>query len=137
MAQPELAAVRLVAATLPGHAGTPPPDDFSIENYGRLAAKLAAGVSCDVVVGFSMGATVALEMAASDAFSGPLVLLGLSLSTEDEPLFFRAIDRLGVVMGSLPCAAMLKMIGIAVKQARVPRTAVLNSSPTSARTTRA
>jgi pimeloyl-ACP methyl ester carboxylesterase len=120
MAQPELAAVRLVAATLPGHAGTPPPDDFSIENYARLAAELAASVSCDVVVGFSMGATVALEMAASGAFSGPLVLLGLSLSREDEPVFFRAIDRLGVVMGSLPCAAMLKMIGIAVKQARVP-----------------
>ena len=32
MAQPALA-VRLVAATLPGHGGTPPPDDLSIENY--------------------------------------------------------------------------------------------------------
>jgi pimeloyl-ACP methyl ester carboxylesterase len=37
MAEPALAEVRLVAATLPGHGGTPPPDDFSIENYARLA----------------------------------------------------------------------------------------------------
>ena len=79
MAQPALASVRLVAVTLPGHAGTPPPDDFSIENLARLAAELAADVGCDVVVGFSMGASVALEMAASAAFSGPVVLLGLSL----------------------------------------------------------
>jgi pimeloyl-ACP methyl ester carboxylesterase len=27
MAEPALAGTRLVAATLPGHAGTPPPDD--------------------------------------------------------------------------------------------------------------
>ncbi len=120
MAQPSLASVRLVAATLPGHAGTPPPNDFSIENYARLATELAAEVNADVVVGFSMGASIALEMAASGAFSGPVVLLGISLSTQDEPMFFRAIDRLGVVLGSLPCAAMLKMVGIAIKQARVP-----------------
>jgi pimeloyl-ACP methyl ester carboxylesterase len=120
MARPALVGVRLVAATLPGNGGTPPPDDFSIENYARVAAELAADVCCDVVVGFSMGASVALEMAASGAFSGPVVLLGLSLSRQDEPVFFRAIDRLGVVLGSLPCAAMLKMIGMATKQARVP-----------------
>jgi pimeloyl-ACP methyl ester carboxylesterase len=119
MAQPELAPVRLVAATLPGHGGTPPPDDFSIENLARLAAELAADVNCDVVVGFSMGATVALEMAASGGFSGPVVLLGLSISTQDEPVFLRAIDRLGAVLGHMPCAAMLKMIGIATKHARI------------------
>jgi surfactin synthase thioesterase subunit len=72
MAQPALASVRLVAVTLPGHAGTPPPDDFSIEDLARLAAELAADVSGDVVVGFSMGASVGLEMAASGAFSGPV-----------------------------------------------------------------
>jgi pimeloyl-ACP methyl ester carboxylesterase len=68
MAQPALAGTRLVAATLPGHAGTAPPEDFSVESYARLAAKLAAENGCDVVVGFSMGATVAFEMAASGIF---------------------------------------------------------------------
>jgi pimeloyl-ACP methyl ester carboxylesterase len=120
MAQPALAGVRLVAVTLPGHGGTPPPEDFSIENYARLAAKLAADLGCDVVVGFSIGASVALEMAASGAFLGPVVLLGASLSPQDEPAFLRAIDRLGVVLGSLPSTAMLKMIPMAAKHARVP-----------------
>jgi pimeloyl-ACP methyl ester carboxylesterase len=82
--------------TLPGHGGTPPPEDFSIENYARLTAGLAAGFGCDVVLGFSLGASVALEMAASGAFCGPVVLLGPSLSPKDEPGFFRAIVWLGV-----------------------------------------
>ena len=56
-----------------------PPEDVSIENYARLTAELAADLGCDVVVGHSMGANVALEMAASGAFSGPLVLLAPSL----------------------------------------------------------
>ena len=55
MAEPALAGTRLVAATLPGHAGAPPPDDYSVENYARLTAKLATKVGADVVVGFSMG----------------------------------------------------------------------------------
>ena len=33
---------------------------------------------------------------------------------------FNAIHRLGDVLGSLSCAAMLKLVAIAVKQARVP-----------------
>ncbi len=116
MAQPLLAGTRLVAATLPGNVGTPPPNDFSVENYARLAAELAAGNDCDVVVGFSMGATVALEMAASGAFKGPLVLLGVSLSRGDEPAFFRAIVD---VLGGLPCAMLMRMSAIAVRSARV------------------
>ena len=119
MAQPVLAGTRLVAATLPGNVGTPPPTDFSIENYARLAAELAATHNCDVVVGFSMGASVALEMAASGAFKGPLVLLGISLSQRDEPAFFRAIVRLGTVLGSLPSAMLMRMTAIAVRTARV------------------
>ena len=119
MAQSALAGVHLVAATLPGHGGTPPPEDFSIENYARLAAELAADVGCDVVVGFSIGATVALEMAASRSFPGPVVLLGPSLSRPDEPAFLRAMDRLGSVLGHLPSTAMLRMIPIAAKHARV------------------
>jgi pimeloyl-ACP methyl ester carboxylesterase len=64
MAQPALSGVRPVAVTLPGHAGAPPPGDFGIETYARLTAGLAAGLGCDAVVGLSLGATVALEMAA-------------------------------------------------------------------------
>ena len=119
MAQPVLAGTRLVAATLPGNVGTPPPTDFSIENYARLAAELAADNDCDVVAGFSMGASVALEMAASGAFKGPLVLLGVSLSDRDEPAFFRAIVRLGDVMGGLPSAMLMRLTAIAVRSARV------------------
>src|SRR4051795_6907512 len=95
MAEPALAEMRLVAATLPGNAGAPPPDDYSVENYAGFTAELATKVGADVLVGFSMGATVALEMVASGAFSGPVVLLGISLSPEDEAAFFRAICRLG------------------------------------------
>ena len=120
MAQPVLAGVRLVAVTLPGHGGTPPPEDFSIENYARLAAKLAVDLGCDAVVGFSIGSSVALEMAASGAFLGPVVLLGISLSPQDEPAFLRIMNRLGGVLGSLPSTAMLKMIPMAAKHARVP-----------------
>jgi pimeloyl-ACP methyl ester carboxylesterase len=119
MAQPLLAGTRLIAATLPGHAGTPPPNDFSVENYARLATELAADNDCDVVVGFSMGASVALEMAASGAFKGPLVLLGVSLSRRDEPVFFRAIVRLGDLLGALPSAMLMRMSAIAVRSARV------------------
>jgi pimeloyl-ACP methyl ester carboxylesterase len=119
MAQPVLAGTRLVAATLPGNVGTPPPTDFSIESYAQFAAELAANYNCDVVVGFSMGASVALEMATSGAFKGPLVLLGISLSERDEPAFFRAIVRLGTVLGSLPSAMLIRMTAIAVRTARV------------------
>lgn len=44
MAQPVLAGMRLVAATLPGNVGTPPPTDFSIENY--VAAR--RGARCEL-----------------------------------------------------------------------------------------
>src|ERR1700757_2678714 len=73
MAEPALAGVRMVAVTVPGMGGTPAPKDLSIENLARLAAQCAADLGCDVVVGFSMGANIALEMAASGAFRGPLV----------------------------------------------------------------
>jgi pimeloyl-ACP methyl ester carboxylesterase len=119
MAQPALSGVHLVAVTLPGHAGAPPPEDFSIETYARLAANLAADLGCDAVAGFSIGATVALEMAASGAFRGPVVLLGISLSSRDEPAFLRALNWLGGVLGSLPCAVMLRLIGLATRQTRV------------------
>src|SRR4051812_19899607 len=118
MAEPALADLRLVAVTLPGHAGASPPDDYSIENYAQLISELATKVGADVVVGFSMGASVALEMCVSGAFAGPAVLLGISLSTKDEPAFFRALVRLGGVLGGLPAAVLAKGAASMVK--RIP-----------------
>ena len=120
MAEPALADARLVAVTLPGHAGAPRPDDFAIEEYARITADLATSRGADVVVGFSMGATVAYEMVVSGAFEGPVVLLGVSLSAADEPGFFRAIIRLGSILGTLPCAVLKKGAASMVKQAAVP-----------------
>src|SRR3954449_3984439 len=108
MAEPALAEMRLIAVTLPGHAGAPPPDDYSVENYARLTSELATKVGADVVVGFSMGATVALEMIGSGGLTGPAVLLGISLSADDEPAFFRAVVLLGSVLGSVPAAVLAK-----------------------------
>jgi pimeloyl-ACP methyl ester carboxylesterase len=108
----------LIAVTLPGHAGASPPDDYSIENYAQLTSELATKVGADVVVGFSMGASVALEMCVSGAFVGPAVLLGISLSTKDEPAFFRALVRLGSVLGGLPAAVLAKGAASMVK--RIP-----------------
>jgi pimeloyl-ACP methyl ester carboxylesterase len=110
--------MRLIAATFPGNAGAPPPDDYSIENYARLTAELASKVGANIVVGFSMGATVALEMVASRAFAGPVVLLGVAPSTKDEPAFFRAIIRLGSVLGNLPVTVLRKGAASMVK--RIP-----------------
>lgn len=118
MAEPSLAAHRLVAATLPGHAGAPPPEDYSMENYARLASELASTAGADVVVGFSIGASVALEMVVSGGFVGPAVLLGISLSAADEPAFFRGIVRLGSVLGGFPASLLATVAGSMVK--RIP-----------------
>jgi pimeloyl-ACP methyl ester carboxylesterase len=107
----------MLAVTMPGHAGAPPPEDFSNEAYARITAELAKSVEADVVVGFSMGAVVAYEMVVSGAFAGPVVLLGISLSTADEPRFFRAIIRLGSILGTLPAAVLRKGAGSMVKHA--------------------
>jgi pimeloyl-ACP methyl ester carboxylesterase len=120
MAEPALAGVRMIAVTVPGMGGTPAPEDLTIENFARLAAQCAADLDCDVVVGFSMGANIALEMAGSGAFRGPLVLLAPSFSRRDEAVFFRLLDRLARVLGHLPFTAMLKMMGPAMKQVPLP-----------------
>jgi pimeloyl-ACP methyl ester carboxylesterase len=127
MAEPALAAVRLVAVTMPGHAGAPPPENFSPEEYARITADLAQDENADVVVGFSMGAMVAYEMVVSGAFSGPTVLLASSFSPPDEPAAFRALIRLGSVLGTLPAAAMKKGAAGMVNKAALPpdRKAVL------------
>lgn len=120
MAEPSLAGVRLVAATMPGHAGAPPPDDFSADHYVQIAEELTKSQHADVVVGFSMGAQVAFNMVTSGAFDGPVVLAGISLSSPDEPLFFRALMRLGSVLGTLPAALLKKGIVPMVNKAPIP-----------------
>src|SRR3954451_2968690 len=122
LAEPRLkeASVRFVAATLPGYAGTQPPDELSMDNYARLAGKLAADFGCEAVVGHSLGANVAIEMLAAGHFSGPLVLLAPSFSRKDESKFPRVLDRIGRVLGHLPYAAMLKVIGPAMKGSLPP-----------------
>jgi pimeloyl-ACP methyl ester carboxylesterase len=122
LAEPKLseASVRFVAATLPGFGGTEPPADLSMENYARLAGKLAADFHCGAVVGHSLGANVAIEMVGAGHFSGPLVLLAPSFSREDESKFPRALDRMSIALGHLPYTAMLKVIGPAMKGSLPP-----------------
>jgi pimeloyl-ACP methyl ester carboxylesterase len=120
MAEPALAGVRLVAVTLPGHAGAPPPDDFSIESYARQAAELAHDVGADVVAGYSIGAAVAFEMAASGAFTGPIVLLGVSLSSKDEPAFFRWLVQSAAVLGSTPSRVLVAGTSPMIKRTALP-----------------
>ena len=120
MAEPALAGIRLVAATMPGHAGTAPPEDFCTDEYARITAELAKSVQADVVVGFSMGAMVTYETVVSGAFSGPVVLLGSSFSPPDEPAAFRAIIRLGSVLGTLPAIVLKKGAAAMVKKAELP-----------------
>ncbi len=120
MAEPSLASTRLVAVTMPGNAGAAPPDDFSVEHYARITAELAAAEGADVIVGFSMGANVAYEMAVSDAFAGPLVLLGLALSAPSEPGFFRGAIRLTSVLGNLPMLALRAGVPSMLKKMPMP-----------------
>jgi predicted alpha/beta superfamily hydrolase len=58
-----------------------------MESYAQLASRLVADRSCDVVVGHSLGANVAIELASTQDFSSPLVLLSPSFSRKDESKF--------------------------------------------------
>ena len=68
-----------------------------------------------------MGATVAVEMVTSGAFSGPVVLLGLSLSPRDESVILRVLDGLTTVMGSLPFRGVSANDGIGDEAGSGPR----------------
>ena len=107
--------IRFVATTIPGFGGTAPPRDMSMESYSKLTGALASDLGCDAVVGHSLGANIAVEMASARDFSGSLVLLAPSFSRQDESKFPRALDRLSRVLGHLPYSLMLKMIGPAMK----------------------
>ena len=120
MAEQALSGVRLVATTLPGMAGAPLSDDVSVPALARRAGELAKEHGCDVVVGFSHGATVALEMLLSGHFQGPVVLLGISLTTEDEAGFFRAAVRASQKVGSWPMAILFRLMPLMARSAKTP-----------------
>src|SRR5438270_9687738 len=109
--------LRFVATTIPGHAGTPPPDDMGQDTYARSAGQLAKDLGCDVVVGHSMGANVAIEMAASGVYSGRVVLLSPAFSHGDEASFLWVLDRIGRIpaLGGLAWKAMTAMIPSGMK----------------------
>ena len=109
------ASIHFVATTLPGFGQTPPLDDVSVEEYARTAGALAADLGCSAVVGHSLGANVALEMAAAGTFEGPVVLIAPSFSRKDESKFPRALDRLSRVLGHLSYSLMFKLIGPAMR----------------------
>src|SRR6476660_521023 len=115
-------APRCVATTIPGHAGTPAPEDLSTAAYAQSAGRLAQGLGCDMVIGHSMGANVAAEMAASGTFSGPVVLLSPAFSVEDEARFLAVLDRIGRVpgLGMLAWSAVTRMLPSAMKSTIPP-----------------
>jgi pimeloyl-ACP methyl ester carboxylesterase len=120
LADPRLAEapVRFAAATVPGFGGTPPLADLRFESYCAAAAELAGDLGCDVVVGHSMGANIAIEMLGAGHFEGPAVLLSPSFSHEDEFKQLDILDRLGRVpgLGRLAWWAMLKAVPYAMKK---------------------
>ncbi|MET9316062.1 alpha/beta hydrolase [Kribbella sp. NPDC003505] len=120
MADQALSGVRLVATTMPGMAGAPLTGDVSVPALARTAGTLAKEQRCDVLVGFSHGATVALETLLSGHFHGPVVLLGISLTTEDEAGFFRAVVRASQRVGSWPMAVLLRLLPLVVRFAKIP-----------------
>jgi pimeloyl-ACP methyl ester carboxylesterase len=121
MADPELSGVRLVATTLPGMAGAPLTADVSVPALARGAGELAKEHKCDVVAGFSHGATVAMEMVLSGQFRGPVVLLGISLTTEVESRFFRTAVRASQKVGRWPMAGLLRLVPLMARSAKTPQ----------------
>jgi pimeloyl-ACP methyl ester carboxylesterase len=98
LATPALAAggVRAFATTLPGFGGVPFPPGFdaSVEAHAAYAGALARDLDCDVVVGHSFGANVAIEMAAGGHFDGPVILLAPTFSAEDEMKGLETVNRI-------------------------------------------
>jgi len=118
MAEPALSGVRLVATTLPGMAGAPVSAEVSIPAVARRAGELARENACDLVVGFSYGATIALDMVLSGHFQGPVVLLGLALTTPDESTFFRYVVRVSQKVGRWPMAILFRLMPLMARSAK-------------------
>lgn len=108
MDEPLLSEVRMVATTMPGNAGAPVNEDVTIPALARRASEIAKEQRCDVVVGFSHGATVALEMVLAGLFPGPAVLLGISPTTDDEAGFFVNVVRTSQKVGPWPMAILMR-----------------------------
>ncbi|MGW1558121.1 alpha/beta fold hydrolase [Streptomyces sp. NPDC002144] len=125
MDQPALAGLGMVAVTMPGFAGTRAPGDVSMEYYAELMARFAADNDCDIVVGHSLGANVAIEMAAAGRFKGPLVLLSPTFSRADEATFLAVMNALGRVplLGPASWTGMLKLMPKAMKRELPPHRA--------------
>ncbi|MEU3619277.1 alpha/beta hydrolase [Streptomyces sp. NPDC006872] len=125
MAEPAVAGLGMVAATQPGFGRTEAPANVSMESYARLMADFAAEARCDAVVGHSLGANVALEMAALGLFKGPLVLLSPTFSRGDEERFLTVLNSLGrvPVLGAVAWKALLTLLPRAVKRELPPHRA--------------
>ncbi|MFJ8105675.1 alpha/beta fold hydrolase [Streptomyces sp. NPDC096132] len=125
MAEPAVAGLGMIAVTQPGFGGTEAPEDVSMENYARLLAEFAAESGCDVVVGHSLGANVAIEMAALGLFRGPLVLLSPSFSRGDEMKSLAVLNAVGRVpgLGTMVWAGMLGLLPRAMKRELPPQRA--------------
>ncbi|MFI1035397.1 alpha/beta fold hydrolase [Streptomyces sp. NPDC020951] len=125
MAEPAVAGLGMVAATQPGFGRTEAPANLSMESYARLMADFAAEAGCDAVVGHSLGANVAIEMAALGLFKGPLVLLSPTFSRGDEERFLTVLNSLGrvPVLGTVAWKALLTLLPRAVKRELPPHRA--------------
>ncbi|MER7751403.1 alpha/beta hydrolase [Kitasatospora sp. NPDC097643] len=124
MAEPALVSsgVGMTAVTVPGFGRTAVPEDVTIDNYARLMAGFATERGCDVLVGHSLGANIALEAAAAGLFDGPLVLLSPTFSRRDEATFMTVMDQVGHVpgLGALAWAALVKTMPMAMKRSLPP-----------------
>jgi pimeloyl-ACP methyl ester carboxylesterase len=114
--------IRLVAVTLPGFAGVGTRAEASFDNHVRISTELARDLGADVVVGHSHGGNVALEMAATGAFKGPVVLLSPSFSREDEYKVLAVFDRLARIpgMGRLVWSIAIKGLASELKKILPP-----------------
>jgi len=93
---PRKAGIQLVAGNPPGFKGLPVEKgfDFSIEDYAEAVCDLNDCEPYDLIVGHSFFANVLIEVAASDRYHGPLMLLSPSLSREAEDADTRFYDRI-------------------------------------------
>ncbi len=113
---------RFVAATPPGFGGRQPPPDPGVATYARLTAELIEHLDCDVVVGHSYFANIAIELAMTGRSTRPLVLLSPAFSRRDEEVGLRWLgvaSRIPVI-GAVPWAAAGRALG-SVMEGRLPR----------------
>jgi pimeloyl-ACP methyl ester carboxylesterase len=113
---------RFVAATPPGFGGREPPTDPGVATYATLTAELIEHVDCDVVVGHSYFANIAIELAIAGTSMRPLVLLSPAFSRRDEEVGLRWLGLASriPVLGAVPWAAAGRTLG-SLMEGRLPR----------------